>query len=760
MPAFTPLAPEAIERIRAVFKDYIDKPVWVGWKPKQLPSGKYTKPPYNPNDPSKMADPGDSATWGTFDEVLAIHLRGEFAGVGICSLGAPFLNFFDLDNCILTGNVVHPYAEQLIKELQTYVEVSPSGKGLRFIGISQNNAPINRKQSVPGHKGLSLETCRNSAKYFTVTGNIMGAIEQPTNGPAVAEKIVENLEAKSKEKPKTRAWKGGVDIAAILRDGGSPRWLREDGQFDRSQAAWCVINTMMREGATDDTIFDTILNAKLGDHYRDHPQGAEVSLRRHIREARNKSAKATAARKSEQEKLLDHLNGENAVIMDGGKTWVLRFVEVHHSAGGRRYTFLEPAYLRFQDLRNFYLNRRINIGDEEKPKWVDIGSWWLEHHDRRQYRGVTFQPSGKQVVDGYYNLWRGFGVEAKEGDWSKLKEHIKVVICADDEGFYEYTMKWLAWAVQHPDQRAEVALVFLGDRGTGKGTLGNALCAIFGQHQLHASTAEELTGRFNEHLRQCIFLFADEAYGPKDKAAEGELKRMVTEPTLRVEGKGRARITVPNNLHVVMASNNDWVIPAGAHERRFAVKKVANVHRQNRAWFEPLYKQLNEGGYEAMLYELLHIPLGSWHPRDDIPRTIELADQQEESLTPREEWWLELLQTGVLPGARRDDPSRPISNRYEETVTEAGNYGLSRKQTTRFEGLYDAARISTPRLKGTSDAALGRFLREHGCVPARPHRRRGWKFPSLDLCRQLWRQRFPATVWDDEQAAQWRHEGQ
>jgi hypothetical protein len=40
----------------------------------------------------------------------------------------------------------------------------------------------------------------------------------------------------------------------------------------------------------------------------------------------------------------------------------------------------------------------------------------------------------------------------------------------------------LAWTVQHPAEQAEVALVFLGEIGTGKGTLGKAMCRIFGQH--------------------------------------------------------------------------------------------------------------------------------------------------------------------------------------------------------------------------------------------------------------------------------------
>src|SRR5262249_40396663 len=299
---------------------------------------------------------------------------------------------------------------------------------------------------------------------------------------------------------------------------------------------------------------------------RDQPQGAEKYARRQVEKARDEIA---AKRKSEQERVLDELNGENAVVMDGGKTWVLRFAEVHQDVGDAHYVFLEPVYLRFQDFRNFYLNRRINVGDEEKPKWIDIGSWWLEHPGRRQYSGVTFQPGGRKVIDGQYNLWCGWGVEPKQGDWGLLKEHILVVCCAGNKALNEYVIKWMAWAVQHPGRQAEVAIVFIGDRGTGKGTLGKALCTIFGQHMLHASTAEELTGRFNEHLRQCSFLFADEAYGPKDRAAEGELKRLITEDTIRVEGKGKARVTVPNRLHVMLASNNDWVIPAGAHERRF-----------------------------------------------------------------------------------------------------------------------------------------------------------------------------------------------
>jgi hypothetical protein len=752
-PTFQPLTEEAIQRLRVVFKNYLDEKVWVSWKGEQRADGSWSKPPIDPKT-GNYVGPNDPLTCSDFETAIAFHRCGKADGIGFNVLETDVVGG-DIDDCLNNGEI-KPAALEIITRLNTYTERSPSGQGLRFFGVGKGGS-VNRKQPVPGANGLKVEVARKANKYFTITGNVLSDYPLALSEKAEIDVFVDEVEGWAKgpkdKKPKGSRWSArhkGRDLDDIIKN-GVPKG-------ERSEAVWFVIHAMIRARAKDDAILATLLDRsnKISEHIHDQKQAPEDYARRQIKQARDEIA---AKRKSEQEKLLDELNGENAVIMDGGKTWVLRFAEVHHSAGGRQYTFLEPVYLRFQDLRNFYLNRRVNVGDEEKPKWVDVGSWWLEHPDRRQYQGVTFQPGGKKVIDGQLNLWRGWGVEPRKGDWSKLKEHIRVVLCASDKAFYEYVLRWLAWSVQHPDQRAEVALVFLGDRGTGKGTLGNALCTIFGQHQLHASTVEELTGRFNEHLRQCIFMFADEAYGPKDKTAEGELQRKITEPTLRVEGKGKARITVPNYLHVVMASNNDWVIPAGAHERRFAVKRVSDIHRQDKAWFDPLYKQLNEGGYEAMLYDLLNMDVSNWHPRQ-IVRTAELAEQQEESLTPREEWWFELLQTGVLSGSRATDPSRPISKRYQETLTEVGNYNAGRRRTIWRDGLYESARASTPRLKGTGDAALGRFLsaKEQGCKRTWVNRRRGWQFPPLATCRKAWLARFPDTVWHDPDLTEWRHE--
>jgi hypothetical protein len=237
------------------------------------------------------------------------------------------------------------------------------------------------------------------------------------------------------------------------------------------------------------------------------------------------------------------------------------------------------------------------------------------------------------------------------------------------------------------------------------------------------------------------------------------LKRLITEPTLSIECKGRDVIEEPNRLHVMLASNNDWVIPAGAHERRFVVQEVADTHRQDANWFGPVYKQLRSGGYEAMLFDLLNYDLDDWHPRQ-IVRTAALGEQQEKSLSPFDAWWLELLQTGVLGGADPLSPDRAVSNRYEEELEEpsGGYYGGKRRRTVRRDGLYDHARRISPKLRDETDAAFGRYLKKQGCQRARVLRRRGWQFPQLSECRAHWRTRFPTTDWPDPEVKKWKTE--
>jgi hypothetical protein len=247
---------------------------------------------------------------------------------------------------------------------------------------------------------------------------------------------------------------------------------------------------------------------------------------------------------------LREMNELYAVVKDGGKVRVMMFDHISQQVGRANYVRRVAVHLTFADFRNMTMNQSIKASGKHMP----LGAWWLLDGARKQYDGLIFRPGGERVIDNKMNLWTGWGVTPTRGEWGLMREHIRTVMTSGNEEMFDYVINWLAWAVQHPAQRAEVALVFRGGKGAGKGTLGNAMMTIFGQHAVHISSAKYLTG-FNAHLRDASFLFADEAYWPGDKAAEGNLKRLITEPSLLIEGKGRDAVPVENMLHVLMASN-------------------------------------------------------------------------------------------------------------------------------------------------------------------------------------------------------------
>ena len=198
-----------------------------------------------------------------------------------------------------------------------------------------------------------------------------------------------------------------------------------------------------------------------------------------------------------------------------------------------------------------------------------------------------------------------------------------------------------------PLNKERLQSVLKGDEGTGKGTLAKAVIHLMGQHGLAISNAKHLVGNFNSHLRDAVFLFADEAFFAGDRQHIGVLKSLITEPYLTIEAKYANAVQSPNFLHVMMASNDEWVVPASLKSRQFLVLDVPNTVLGNRAHFSAIWKQMDDGGYAAMLHDLLAIDLSAFDVRA-VPTTDGLHEQRKLSLPVPERWWEDVLHRGYV----------------------------------------------------------------------------------------------------------------
>ena len=148
---------------------------FVIWK--YQPRGNGVKPakvPYNPKTsaPAYTADP---STFGGFSEVQNYaKARYDGVGVGIFRLSdGSCLAAIDIDHCIDENENLSPMADDIMKTMRAYTEVSPSGRGIRILFLltpgfvfDSNKYYINNQA-----KGLEVYVAGATNKYVSVTGN-------------------------------------------------------------------------------------------------------------------------------------------------------------------------------------------------------------------------------------------------------------------------------------------------------------------------------------------------------------------------------------------------------------------------------------------------------------------------------------------------------------------------------------------------------------------------------------------------------------
>ena len=155
----TPPRPEALEvRPRNIPQALKDVAGWVMWR-WWWDGNRWTKPPYSVE--GVKIDEGDPENWTDFSTALQAYQGGGFDGIGISLNAIPELAGADLDHCI-QGGKIEPWALEIIEELGSYAEISPSGTGLRILGYGR----LRRK----GRKRGNIEVY-DSGRYLTCTGH-------------------------------------------------------------------------------------------------------------------------------------------------------------------------------------------------------------------------------------------------------------------------------------------------------------------------------------------------------------------------------------------------------------------------------------------------------------------------------------------------------------------------------------------------------------------------------------------------------------
>lgn len=248
---------------------------WAPWKAiwnekKQ----KFEKVPHRADRPEFGISSAKPQQWFSFEVALAAFRRNPslFAGIGYVMTGPHDVVGTDLDHCVVDG-VVAPWAMEVVAQLASYTEISPSGNGLRILSFGeQPNDWVNHEVGIEMYGG-------NEARFLTVTGEHLAGTPLEMRRPA--EPVLQALEAQyAKERRKADV----IDLnmpevldELVLPDVASldvPPATREfliDGLHsgDRSRALFTAALSLYATGLADDEVFSLLVSS---------PHAMEIAL--------------------------------------------------------------------------------------------------------------------------------------------------------------------------------------------------------------------------------------------------------------------------------------------------------------------------------------------------------------------------------------------------------------------------------------------------------------------------------------------------
>jgi hypothetical protein len=181
---------------------------WVLWR-YEWNGTKWTKVPYQPN--GCKASSTDPTTWSSYETVLAAYQAGGWDGIGIV-LGAIegvdlTLAGVDYDDCLDGNGRPNDLAARGTRKLNTYAEVSPSGRGIKQLCWGTLRKNHGKRDGDPAE-------AYHSGRYFTITGHAV-----PGTPGEIADRSTELLDLEAELWPTwTFTATGERDDRAVARE--------------------------------------------------------------------------------------------------------------------------------------------------------------------------------------------------------------------------------------------------------------------------------------------------------------------------------------------------------------------------------------------------------------------------------------------------------------------------------------------------------------------------------------------------------------
>lgn len=251
----------------------------------------------------------------------------------------------------------------------------------------------------------------------------------------------------------------------------------------------------------------------------------------------------------------------------------------------------------------------------------DEGTWkteercfvddWRKDGEMLTYERVDFRPYCLEDLtpDNIYNQFRGFNATKYYKEWIEQKEGFKRTADEGEKGIglllqhirdltgtteaYEYFLDWLAFKVQFPNRKNNIAQILKSLQGVGKDSFfdwfGNEI--LGSKYYLNIQGLNQLEN-FNA-LLSCKLLVVLNEFELKESISNKEkFKALITNVVNVINEKHEKQRKEKDYTNYALLTNNTISFSIESGDRRITATEANNTIANNKEYFDRLYKYI------------------------------------------------------------------------------------------------------------------------------------------------------------------------
>ena len=250
-----------------------------------------------------------------------------------------------------------------------------------------------------------------------------------------------------------------------------------------------------------------------------------------------------------------------------------------------------------------------NPTSKKNPELLDAFPIWFNNANLCQKVVCDPEkPFGEMIdQDGFlvFNDWEEANVKDGKYDTTLFWQHVRENICDNREDCFKFFQMWIYDLIASPLHRNGICVAISGDQGCGKSIIGECLELCF--HPKYCATlnnAGALQDKFATWKEKIIVRLEENTWAGERKSGVWNLmKDLITNPETTVEHKFMDNQKIRNKTHLLITSNENFIVPKQKSDRRYFCLRCNNNRRCDTKFFHSLMWNMKNGGAYKLIQE-------------------------------------------------------------------------------------------------------------------------------------------------------------